>query len=201
MRIKDNIESKQIINRSEFICYLAKCLDEESCREFINEIRRKHPQATHVCTAYITNHKMTIKTSDDGEPSKTAGMPMLDALQKNDLEDVCACVVRYFGGVKLGAGGLVRAYSSSVAQAITKATLMEVVKCQIYSLRFTYDLVDKLNYFLQDVYIANKNYEEKVEYILYLDDEMMVEKIREFTNGKCELQFLYEEEVEKEVRR
>ncbi len=201
MRIKLRVESTQTINRSEFICYLEKCKNEDECRCFINEIRKLHPQATHVCTAYITNQRMTIKTSDDGEPSKTAGMPMLDVLQKNDLEDICACVVRYFGGIKLGAGGLVRAYSSSVARAIANAQLMEVVRCKVYSLRFTYDLVDKLNYFLQDVYIAQKNYEEKVEYILYLEDEKMIEKICEFTNGKAEMAFLYEEEVEKTAGR
>ena len=102
MRIKLRVESTQTINRSEFICYLEKCKNEDECRCFINEIRKLHPQATHVCTAYITNQRMTIKTSDDGEPSKTAGMPMLDVLQKNNLEDICACVVRYFGGIKLG---------------------------------------------------------------------------------------------------
>ncbi len=201
MRIKENVECSQVINKSEFICYLGKCLDEDSCRNFISEIHKLHPQATHVCTAYITNNKMTIKTSDDGEPSKTAGMPMLDVLLKNDLQDICACVVRYFGGIKLGAGGLVRAYSSSVAKAVEIAELMDVVKCKIYSLKFTYDYIDKLNYFLKDIYIAQKNYEEKVEYILYLEDDKMIDKIVEFTNGKCEINFLYEEEVEKSIGR
>ena len=199
MRIKENVSNKIVINKSEFICYLAKCYDETECRSFIDEIRKEHSQATHVCTAYITNHNMIKKTSDDGEPAKTAGMPMLDDLQKNDMEDICACVVRYFGGIKLGAGGLIRAYSNAVSEALKLSVKVEVVKMYIYQLKFTYDWIDKLNYYLKDIYIANKEYEEMVCYTLYLNSKDEAKKIYEFVNGKFDLVFIEEKEVEKEV--
>ena len=142
---------------------------------------------------------MIKKTSDDGEPAKTAGMPMLDALQKNDMEDICACVVRYFGGIKLGAGGLIRAYSNAVSEALKLAVKVEVVKMYIYQLKFTYDWIDKLNYYLKDIYIANKEYEEMVCYTLYLNSKDEAKKIYEFVNGKFDLVFIEEKEVEKEV--
>lgn len=199
MRIKDDVSNKIVINKSEFICYLSKCYDENSCRNFIDKVRKEHSQANHVCTAYITNHNMVKKTSDDKEPSKTAGMPMLDALEKNNMEDICACVVRYFGGIKLGAGGLIRAYSNAVSEALKVAVKCEVVKMYIYDLKFTYDWIDKLNYYLKDVYIADKQYDEMVCYRLYLNSKDEVDKIYEFVNGKFELVFIEEKEVEKEI--
>lgn len=198
MRIKNEVENTIVINKSEFITYLSKCKDEASCREFIDFVRKLHPQANHVCTAYITNNKRTMKTSDDGEPAKTAGMPMLDALVKNDMEDICACVVRYFGGIKLGAGGLVRAYSNSVSEAIKKAGKVEVVFAKIYKLTFGYDMIDKLNYWLKDFSIMEKNYEEKVSYILFSETDIEKQLI-EWCNGRIEIEYLGEKEVEKEV--
>ena len=126
-------------------------------------------------------------------------MPMLDALQKNDMEDICACVVRYFGGIKLGAGGLIRAYSNAVSEALKLSVKVEVVKMYIYQLKFTYDWIDKLNYYLKDVYIANKEYEEMVCYTLYLNSKDEAKKIYEFVNGKFDLVFMEEKEVEKEL--
>lgn len=199
MRIKENIENKIVISKSEFITYLGRCFSDEECRAFIAHVRKMHPQATHVCSAYITNEKMIKRTNDDGEPSKTAGMPMLDALEKNDMEDICACVVRYFGGIKLGAGGLVRAYSNSVSEALKVADKVEVCTMKIYQLIFGYDWIDKLNYFLKDYYIADKQYEQRVSYLIYLNNDEELDKIIEYTNGKVEVSFVAEKEVEKLV--
>ena len=115
------------------------------------------------------------------------------------MEDICACVVRYFGGIKLGAGGLIRAYSNAVSEALKLSVKVEVVKMYIYQLKFTYDWIDKLNYYLKDIYIANKEYEEMVCYTLYLNSKDEAKKIYEFVNGKFDLVFMEEKEVEKEV--
>ena len=143
------------IKKSKFIACLFPVTTEKEVNKYVEKVKADYPGATHYCYAYIIGNKQ--KCSDDHEPHGTAGAPILNVLIKRKLNCVLCVVVRYFGGIKLGAGGLVRAYSSSVARAIANAQLMEVVRCKVYSLRFTYDLVDKLNYFLQDVYIAQKD--------------------------------------------
>ncbi|MGL5207238.1 MAG: YigZ family protein, partial [Acidaminococcaceae bacterium] len=111
-----------VIDKSRFICTLKKVATEEEAQEFIKEIKKKYWDATHNCSAYIVGETgMAQRSSDDGEPSGTAGLPMLEVLRKNHLHNVAAVVTRYFGGIKLGAGGLVRAYTNSVATAIEGA--------------------------------------------------------------------------------
>ncbi|MGO1545399.1 MAG: YigZ family protein [Gulosibacter sp.] len=128
--LQRDIEHEIEIKRSRFICYLSRVETETQAREFVDLIRAEHRLARHHCTAFVLGaDRMVRRSNDDGEPSGTAGLPMLEALtlftrpagSTADLSDTIAVVVRYFGGVLLGAGGLVRAYSDSVSQALTQA--------------------------------------------------------------------------------
>ncbi|PRX98884.1 YigZ family protein [Allonocardiopsis opalescens] len=115
------------IRRSRFLCALRRVRTEEEARAFIAERRRLHGTATHNCTAYVLGADGGVQRSnDDGEPSGTAGMPMLEVLRRRELTEVAAVVTRYFGGVKLGAGGLVRAYGGAVSAALDKVGLLEL---------------------------------------------------------------------------
>lgn len=120
------VEVEQEIKRSRFISFLQPVSSAEAARDFIESVRKRFPDARHHCTAFVIRvdgASPITRSNDDGEPAGTAGMPMLNVLLGADLVDVCAVVVRYFGGIKLGTGGLVRAYGSSVTQAIEAAEL------------------------------------------------------------------------------
>ena len=123
-RIQEEIENTIIIQKSEFITHLFRVETVEDVNNILENIRKKYYDATHNCYAYILGDNQDIqKCSDDGEPQKTAGAPMMDVLKKNNMTNILAVVTRYFGGILLGAGGLVRAYSSSVAEALNKTKL------------------------------------------------------------------------------
>ena len=125
-KIQDLVENVIIINKSEFITRLFRVDSVEEVESYLEMIRKKHYDATHNCYAYIIGDNQEIqKCSDDGEPQKTAGAPMMDALKKNNVTNILAITTRYFGGIMLGAGGLVRAYSSSVSEALKKAVFYE----------------------------------------------------------------------------
>lgn len=127
--IKKEVVIEQIINKSRFITYLFPVKNENDAKEKLEMIRKKHYDATHNCYCYIVGEsKSNIKFSDDGEPQGTAGVIIYNCLEKNNLTNVLAIVTRYFGGIKLGAGGLVRAYSSSTAKAVEEATIIKIIK-------------------------------------------------------------------------
>lgn len=127
--IKNEIVTEQIINKSRFITYLFPVKDEDDAKEKLEMIRKKHYDATHNCYCYIVGDTANImKFSDDGEPQGTAGVIIYNCLEKNNLTNVLAIVTRYFGGIKLGAGGLVRAYSSSTAKAVEEAKIIKIIK-------------------------------------------------------------------------
>jgi len=126
-RIQNSYENTIIIQKSEFICRLYRVESVEMVDSILETVRKKHYDATHNCYAYIIGDNQEIqKCSDDGEPSKTAGAPMMDVLKKNNMTNILAIVTRYFGGILLGAGGLVRAYSSSVSECLKKASLFDI---------------------------------------------------------------------------
>ena len=128
MRIKDTYENTIVIQKSEFITRLFRVNSIEEVEEKLAYVRKKHYDARHNCYAYILGDNQEIqKASDDGEPSKTAGAPMLDVLKKNNMTNILAIVTRYFGGILLGAGGLVRAYSSSVSECLKLAKLYDTI--------------------------------------------------------------------------
>ena len=126
-----------VIEKSRFICTLKKVKSEAEAQEFIKTIKKEFWDATHNCSAYIVDD-MAQRSSDDGEPSGTAGLPMLEVLRKNKLTNTAAVVTRYFGGIKLGAGGLVRAYTNSVAEAVKATGIAQKVLVSKFS--FIYDL-------------------------------------------------------------
>lgn len=126
-----------VIEKSRFICTLKKVNSEAEAQEFIKAIKKEFWDATHNCSAYIVD-EMAQRSSDDGEPSGTAGLPMLEVLRKNKLTNTAAVVTRYFGGIKLGAGGLVRAYTNSVAEAVRGTGIAQKVLVSRFS--FIYDL-------------------------------------------------------------
>ena len=131
LTIAKDIRTEQVISKSRFICSLKKVKTEEEAQEFIKTVKKEFWDATHNCSAYVIDEQHQ-RSSDDGEPSGTAGMPMLGVLRKQGLQQVAAVVTRYFGGIKLGAGGLVRAYSGAVANAADAAGLAQKVKMGLY---------------------------------------------------------------------
>ena len=170
------------IKKSKFITYLHRCESEDEAREYIRSIKKEHPQANHHCSAMIIQDIM--RSNDDGEPSQTAGHPMLDCLMHHHMQNIVAVVVRYFGGIKLGTGGLVRAYSSSVQEALQHATLTESVEFTEYEISFPYDLIVKVDHYLRShqIEITFTDYNENVLYhILVLED--ITKDLQELSNG------------------
>ena len=136
------------IRRSRFLTYLSPARTETQAREFIAEIRALHPQATHNCTAFVLGPRADVRrSSDDGEPSGTAGIPMLEALVAGQVSDIAAVVTRYYGGIQLGAGGLIRAYRGAVTDGLASAP---IVRRQLVTLQRT-----TVDYALAPVLISN----------------------------------------------
>ncbi len=133
-----------IINKSKFYSYAYPVFDEEKAKQIIDKIRKEYSDATHVCFAYVLDTPKVEKCSDDGEPAGTAGKPMLELIKKKDLHNVLLIVVRYFGGVKLGAGGLIRAYTTSGKIALDSASITECVLMTKYKVRTTFDNLNKV---------------------------------------------------------
>ncbi len=142
-------ESEKIIEKSRFLTYSAHVESEEEGRAFVAEIRKAHSLATHVCYAFIADKAGNLQRfSDDGEPQGTAGVPILEVLKAKKLIETAVAVVRYFGGVKLGAGGLVRAYSSSAAENLDGADIRSLERCQECAIEVEYTGVDGLQKYL-----------------------------------------------------
>lgn len=160
-----------IIQKSRFIGYVKRVETEEEAHSFIQEIKKKHHDATHNCSAYIIGeHDQIQKANDDGEPSGTAGVPMLEVLKKQKLKDTAVVVTRYFGGIKLGAGGLIRAYGSTTSQALQTTGIVKRQLMQGFSVTVDYTLLGKLENVLRtsDHILESINYLEKVEFIVYV---------------------------------
>ena len=173
-----NKENTIVINKSKFICCLFIINNVDEVYEHLNSIRDKYEDATHYCYAYIIdNYK---KCSDDKEPSGTAGLPILNVLEKNELTNVLCIVVRYFGGIKLGAGGLVRAYTSSVVSALNN-NIKKIVKGLEVEILFNYDKVKLIENILKNQ-ITNKEFNEFITYkfiISYDDYDLIKDKLKD----------------------
>ncbi|HLR70539.1 MAG TPA: YigZ family protein [Pseudogracilibacillus sp.] len=160
-----------IIQKSRFIGYVERVTTEEEAIDFIQKIKKKHHNATHNCSAYIIgDHDQIQKANDDGEPSGTAGIPMLEVLKRLSLKNTAVVVTRYFGGIKLGAGGLIRAYSSTTSEAIKKTGIVKGELMQGISLTITYPLLGKVeNKLQQSSHIIDEiTYTENVELNVYV---------------------------------
>ncbi len=160
-----------VIKNSRFITLLIPVFDDTDINKIFEEVKLEYPKATHYCYAYIT--KTFKKASDDGEPGGTAGMPMLNVLEKEGMINTLAITIRYFGGIKLGAGGLVRAYSKSVRDAIISADTVDVCEGYKVKINVSYDEQKSLEYNLKDSVIVSKDYLEDVTYEVLISKDKL----------------------------
>lgn len=169
--VKD-VRHEIVIEKSKFICTLKKVQDETEAQEFIKAIKKEFWDATHNCSAYLIDD-LVQRSSDDGEPSGTAGLPMLEVLRKNKLTNTAAVVTRYFGGIKLGAGGLVRAYTNSVAEAVKESGIAQKILMSKFSFVYDINSVGKILNILyqQEIFeIADVEYSLRAKIILRMKD-------------------------------
>ena len=178
------VESEINVKKSQFICHLFPTKTKKESKEIILKVNEQYSDATHNCTAYIVSDGEGF--DDDGEPGGTAGKPMINVLRKNELHNVTAVVTRYFGGIKLGAGGLVRAYSKSVLEAINEAEILEVELYDVYKLIFEYSDIKLADGEVRNnnLEVIAKDYSDKVIYEVVSKDFRDIEKIFEKYNGE-----------------
>lgn len=186
--LKEYATHTLVVEKSRFICELFPIKNKEEAKEILEKIREAHPKSRHVCYAYILNidNVLVENQSDDGEPSKTAGMPMLEILRYEDLIDTLAVVTRYFGGTLLGTGGLIRAYSGVVKQTIDQANIQQASLMQGYEIMISYSLQKLVEYELKK-YDAQQiifDYQEEVIIKFYSNNEKLVERLKERTNNQ-----------------
>ena len=188
--IKEDGQVQEEIKKSRFICHAKRVYSEEEARDFITAIKKEHYKATHNCSAFIIGERSEIKrTSDDGEPSGTAGVPMLGVLENHNLTNVCVVVTRYFGGIKLGAGGLIRAYAGSVALAVKEIGIVEIKEQAGMQIQMTYALYQEYGNFLKEHNLVEleTNFTDQVETMIFVDKEQketIKAELIEFYNGK-----------------
>lgn len=194
-----------IIQKSRFIGYVERVTTEEEAQAFIQKIKKKHYDATHNCSAYIIGDRDEIqKANDDGEPSGTAGIPMLEVLKRMSLKNTAVVVTRYFGGIKLGAGGLIRAYSTTTSETIKKIGIVKGQLMQGFSVTITYPLLGKLENALHASphIIDNINYAENVEMIVYVsihEVDAFKKEIVNLTNDQVEIKEIDQKHIETDV--
>ena len=204
--IKEDGQVQEEIKKSRFICHAKRVYSEEEARDFITAIKKEHYKATHNCSAFIVGERSEIKrTSDDGEPSGTAGAPMLDVLVKNEIKNVCATVIRYFGGTKLGTGGLVRAYGGGVINALKNATLVERKDAFEVRLELDYSLNGKIEYEIgkTNFIVNNLEYTDKIVYTIYVmqeDYDNFENWIANLTNGQFKILSSKEKQLEFDIK-
>ncbi len=179
--------------RSEFICYLAPVKTSEEAVDFINSVRAEHRKAKHNVYAYILRDDNISRYSDDGEPQGTAGVPVLDVLQKRGLTDVCAVVTRYFGGILLGGGGLVRAYSHAVSIACDSAKIMNMCMCHRLRIKTDYGMYGKISYILprfDTITVSSDFGSDIILEILVLNENLdaLKKELVEITNGAVDVE-------------
>ena len=191
--INDNFENSIEIKKSNFITHLFSVSSVDEVNIYLEEIRKEHYKANHNCYAYIIGTNMKIKkASDDGEPSMTAGRPILNAMEKNGLTNALTVVTRYFGGIKLGASGLIRAYSSSAGEVIKSAKLVKKIYTTKVKISYDYSLHGKIETFLRSVgyKLDDAKFTDRVEYIVYVpieDKEKFKEDLISLTNAKIDI--------------
>ncbi|MBM7613546.1 YigZ family protein [Alkaliphilus hydrothermalis] len=191
--IKNDGEDEIMIEKSRFIGYAMPIEKEEDALVFIKEIKTKHKDATHNVHAYVVGYNNEIQRyNDDGEPSGTAGMPVLEVIKKEDLRNVVVVVTRYYGGIKLGAGGLVRAYTKGAKIGLEAGQMVTKRKYQLLEVKVDYTLLGKLqNEILQKSFtIKDTIYEDAVNFLIYVKKEEVEnfkELVVEWTNSRCQI--------------
>lgn len=199
-------ESELVIQKSRFLTYVKRVETEEEALEFIQEIKKIHHSATHNCSAYlIGEHDQIQKANDDGEPSGTAGVPMLEVLKKQNLKDTVVVVTRYFGGIKLGGGGLIRAYGKATSEGIAATGVVERRMHFLMKVGVDYTWLGKVeNEVRQKSEFPLKDivYGEDVELHLYIpieQEEQFREWMMEMTNGQAKIEKICHQFLEFEV--
>ena len=194
--IKNKEEVLIEIKKSKFIGQIFPIKSQEEAKEIIKEVNKIHNKATHNCYAYIVEGYE--KSNDDGEPSSTAGKPILESIKNNNLEDVLIIVTRYFGGIKLGASGLIRAYNDAASEAIHKAHKIMIKALPIYDYEFDYSLINIIEKFIanKDIRIIDKIYDVKVKYILAINEDNFNDDLINFTNNKVKISFVEDKDFE-----
>lgn len=193
LTVKDESTGEVIEKKSKFIGQVFPVSDEENAKAIIQQIKKAHHQARHSCSAYrLCTQPETERYNDDGEPGGTAGMPMLEVLRGAGLQNTLVVVTRYFGGTKLGTGGLVRAYTQTAQAALEGANVIEIGRFFPMSVQVDYTFSGKLEHWINSEGILHKDtvYGEQVSYHIYCTIEGyedLVEKIIEMTNGGCEI--------------
>ena len=204
--IKENSYDEFVEKKSTFITHLVRVTSEEEAREFIQKMKKKHYDATHVCSCYVVgDNNEIIRANDDGEPSGTAGAPMLDVLVKNEIKNVCATVIRYFGGTKLGTGGLVRAYGGGVINTLKNTTLVERKDALEIRLELDYSLNGKIEYEIEktNFIVNNLEYTDKIIYTIYVmeeDYDSFQSWIANLTNGQFNILSTHEKQLEFDIK-
>ncbi len=191
--IKEDGQVQEEIKKSRFICHIKRVTTEDEARNFIQAVKKEHYKATHNCSAFILGERSEMKrSSDDGEPSGTAGVPMLGVLENHQLTNVCAVVTRYFGGIKLGAGGLIRAYAGSVALAIKEIGSVHIKEQLGLRLTLSYSQYQELPNFLKANHLQEQDtsFTEQVQTTIFVDKddkESVIESLIELFNGKIDI--------------
>jgi uncharacterized YigZ family protein len=188
--VKGYGENEINIERSRFIAYVNRAETEEEAQAFIADIKKKHWDANHNCSAYmIGEHNLIQKANDDGEPSGTAGVPMLEVLKKRDLKDTVVVVTRYFGGIKLGAGGLIRAYGKATSEGLNATGIVERKLMRVMKTKIDYTWLGKVENEVRSSHYQLKEiqYLDTVEVEVFVEEgakELFVEWMTELTNGQ-----------------
>ena len=191
--IKEDGQVQEEIKKSRFICHIKRVTTEDEARNFIQAVKKEHYKATHNCSAFILGERSEMKrSSDDGEPSGTAGVPMLGVLENHQLTNVCAVVTRYFGGIKLGAGGLIRAYSSNVALAIKEIGVVHIKEQLGLRIALSYSQYQELPNFLKANHLQEQDtsFTEQVQTTIFVDKDdkdSVIEELIELFNGKIDI--------------
>ena len=191
----NNVEHETVVNRSRFICYLTPCTSIEEAKAQVKLLQQAQPQASHHCYAFLTkaaNDSLGYGYSDDGEPSGTAGKPMLAVLQGGGIGQVCAVVVRYFGGTKLGTGGLQRAYADSVRQALIFLQAKTKIAMAAKTLACQYSQVDDVFHIISQAegQVVEQEYLQQVQFSLLIPEAklaLVAQRLQTLSAGKLVL--------------
>ena len=189
--IKESIQTEIVVKKSKFICNLIKVENQEDAENKIKQMKKKYYDARHNCVAYrvLENEKVIEKASDDGEPSGTAGGPMLNILQKNNLCNVLVVVTRYFGGILLGTGGLVRAYSDATLQAIENTTMVEMCIGQEAQVEVEYNNLESFKHYckINNIFIEDFTYSDIIFCKIQFPESNKERLIQDFETKKVNL--------------
>lgn len=204
--IKENVQAEIVVKKSRFICNLEIATSKKEAEEIIKRTKKGYHDARHNCVAYriISDDKIIEKSSDDGEPSGTAGGPMLNILQKNNLCNVVAIVTRYFGGILLGTGGLVKSYSDSLLEAISKSEIVEKCSGEEYEVKIEYNYLEIFKHYCKtnDIFIISSQYSDIIICKIELDQKNKKKLLDDFETKKVkliDLKFLSKKIINKSI--